>query len=123
MSKDSQLFLEKMLEFLPDTRDSYNQEIEYHGEILETVLIEDVFLPQIIDLLRKDEDKELLKRIFIYFEQVSNCNDEHLINIFSITVLEVLGNEKAILKKAQVYMGPKTKQLQIEADKGLGRYD
>ena len=52
---------------------------------------------------------------------MSNCGNENLLNIFSVTVLEVLGNDKEILKTAQTYMGKKTYELQLEADKDLGR--
>ena len=50
-----------------------------------------------------------------------NKNDSHLINIFSVTVLEILGNDKAILKVAKQYMGEKTALLQMKVDKELGR--
>jgi len=40
-----------------------------------------------------------------------------------ITILEVLGNDKVILAKAQKYMGAKTKEMQIEADRGIGRFN
>lgn len=122
MSKHSEQFFNKMLEFLPATYSEYKKVVDKYGKILETVIIEDVFLPEIIELLRTNENTKLLYSIFKYFEEVSNCEDEHLINIFSITVLEVLGNDRAILKTAQEYMGSKTKQLQIEADRDLGRY-
>lgn len=121
MSKQSEDFFRVMLEFLPSTKNKYRDSIEEYGVLLETVVIEDIFMPDIIYLISENKDIKLLEDIFNYFEEVSNCEDEHLINIFSITILEILGNDKQILKIAQKYMGPKTKFLQIEADKGLGR--
>jgi len=41
--------------------------------------------------------------------------------MFSITALETLGNDKKILSIAQNYMGAKTKSLQREADRKIGR--
>lgn len=114
-------FLKRMLVFLPSTIDKYNESVEYFGEILGTIIIEDIFMPDIIKLLSENKDTKLLEWIFNYFEEVSNCADEDLLNDFSVTVLEILGNDKEILKVAQVYMGPKTTQLQIEADRDLGR--
>lgn len=55
-------------------------------------------MPDIIHLLKENKNKKLLVEIFAYFEDVLNFGDEHLINIFSITTLEVLGNEKEILE-------------------------
>ncbi|MDP4177176.1 MAG: resolvase [Bacillota bacterium] len=121
MSKQSEEFFRVMLEFLPSTKNKYKDSIEKYGLLLETVVIEDIFMPEIIKLIIENKNIKLLKGIFNYFEEVSNCEDEHLINIFSITVLEMLGNDKQILKIAQKYMGPETIQLQIEADRSLGR--
>ena len=67
---------------------------------------------------------ELLKRITKTASQtvgIIKKNDSHLINIFSVTVLEILGNDKAVLKVAKQYMGEKTTLLQMKADKELGR--
>ncbi|MCG7379167.1 resolvase, partial [Paenibacillus sp. ACRSA] len=76
----------------------------------------------VIKLLSENRNIKLLESIFHYFEEVSNCNDDYLINsIFSVTVLEILGNDTTILGVAQEYMGPKTMRLQLEADRGLGR--
>jgi F0F1-type ATP synthase delta subunit len=121
MSIKTKEFFNKMLEFIPSTVDEYNNSINEHGELLETIVVEDVFMPEIIKLLSKNENTHLLKKIFEYFEKVSNCEDEKLLNIFSVTVLEVLGNDKGILEIAQTYMGKKTYELQLEADKDLGR--
>lgn len=121
MSKQSEEFFRVMLEFLPSTKNKYRDCIEEYGLLLETVVIEDIFMPDIIKLISENKNIKLLEGIFNYFEEVSNCEDEHLINIFSITLLEILGNDKQILKIAQKYMGPKTTYLQIEADRSLGR--
>lgn len=47
--------------------------------------------------------------------------DDYLNNVFSITVLEILGNEKTILETAKKYMGSVTMKLQREADIAIGR--
>ncbi|NRF95968.1 resolvase [Paenibacillus frigoriresistens] len=121
MSKKSEEFFRIMLEFLPSTGNGYEKSIESYGEVLETVIIENIFMPEIIKLLSENRNIKLLESIFDYFEEVSNCKDMHLINVFSVTVLESLGNDKTILGVAQEYMGPKTMQLQLEADRALGR--
>lgn len=107
MSKNVREFFEKMQEFFPLTKNAYIESVEEYGEVLETVVIEDIFMPEFLTLLAKNEDAELLSNIFNYFEEIINKNDSHLINIFSVTVLEILGNNKAILKVAKQYMGEK----------------
>lgn len=121
MNKKTEEFLRKMLDFLPSTYDAYRKSIAFHGEVLETVVIEDIFMPEIIKLLSGERNINLLESIFNYFEEVSNCEDAQLKNVFSVTVLEILGNDRSILGTAQKYMGTKTIQLQIEADRALGR--
>ena len=121
MGIESEEFFRMMLNFLPSTANGYRESIDYNGKILETVIIEDVFMPELIKLLNDNKDEKLLSSIFEYFEKVSNSGDDHLINIFSITALETLGNDKKILSIAQNYMGAKTKSLQREADRKIGR--
>lgn len=121
MSKKSEEFFRIILDFLPSAEDEYRESIEYYGEVLETIIIERVFMPKIIKLLSEERNINLLESIFKYFEEVSNDEDAHLKNIFSITVLEVLGNDRSILETAQKYMGTRTIHLQIEADRALGR--
>lgn len=121
MNEKTEEFFRLMLEFLPSTSSKYRESIDYYGEVLEITIIEEIFMPELIMLLSENKNIPLLESVFKYFEEVSNCEDEYLLNIFSVAALEVLGNDKAILKVAQKYMGPKTIQLQIEADRDLGR--
>lgn len=121
VSKNVREFFEKMQEFFPSTKNAYIESVKEYGEVLETVVIEDIFMPELLTLLAKNEDAELLSNMFNYFEEILNKNDSHLINIFSVTVLEILGNDKAILKVAKQYMGEKTALLQMKVNKELGR--
>lgn len=121
MSQKSKEFFEQMQEFFPSTREEYIKSIKEYGEVLETVVIEDIFMPQILQLLAKNDHSKLLKKVFDYFEEIVNGDDSSLINVLSITVLEILGNDKNILATAKQYMGSKTALLQIESDRRLGR--
>lgn len=121
MSEKTENFFEKMQEFLPSTKEAYIESIKEYGEVLETVVIEDIFMPPILKLLSENKEQQLLEDIFKYFEEIVNSDDIHLINIFVITVLEILGNDKLILENAKRYMGTKTAVLQTKADEELGR--
>lgn len=114
-------FFEKMQEFLPSTKEAYIESVEEYGEVLETVVIEDIFMPPILKLLSENKELQLLESIFKYFEEIADSDDSHLINVFSITVLEMVGNDKAILETAKQYMGAKTTALQKKADEELRR--
>ncbi len=114
-------FLNQMIYFFPQKQDEYFQKRKKFFEGLEIIIIEDIFMPEIIKLLENNSEKELIKAIFNYFEIVSKDTDEELLNIFSITALEILGNDKKILETAREYMGATTAVLQREADRSLGR--
>lgn len=121
MKISSEDFFNQMLLFFPSTQSEYIKMKFEYGELFETIVVENVFMPIIIELLRKKEDIMKLEEIFDYFEEVSVHGDEYLVNIFVITVLEILGNDKKILEEAKKYMGIKTSILQMKADKALGR--
>lgn len=112
-------FMINMLEFLPMVKETYYENLK-NGERLDTVVIEDIFMPEIIRLLLNDENEDLLKRMFQYIEEVLN-NNLYLRDLLSVTLFEMLGNDKDILNKAYRYMGDNSRLLQIEADKQLGR--
>ena len=44
MSKNVREFFEKMQEFFPSTKNAYIESVEEYGEVLETVVIEDICL-------------------------------------------------------------------------------
>ena len=114
-------FYKKMIFFFPDIISDIDQRIKEDFERLDTIIIEEIVMPEVLELLNKDIDKEKIKMVFTFFEDVCINSDDYLKNVFSITVLEILGNDKDILEKAQKYMGPVTKKLQREADIALGR--
>lgn len=105
-------FFDTMLYFFPDTKQDYVDSIERYGERLNTVVIEDIFMPRLIELLKQNKDIERLHSIFDFFEEVSNCDNQVIRNAFEVTVLEVLDIDKNILAIARQYMGLKTAELQ-----------
>lgn len=114
-------FLEKMIDFFPEIRKKMEEHTFEYGERLDTIVIEEIIMPKVIELLKKNSDEKKLMEIFEYFEDVCINSDDYLNNVFSITVLEILGNEKYILENAKKYMGPVTIKLQREADIAIGR--
>lgn len=120
MENNTQNFFNKMMKTFPSTIQKYNNSIKENGELLETVVIEDIFMPEVLKLLSADKEKEKIQDIFDYVEETIN-GDKHLRDILSITMMEILGNDSMILKTAKKYMGETSMKLQLEADKDLGR--
>ena len=116
----SKQFFNKMVEFFPDSEMDYNNIIEEYGELLETVAIEDVLMPRVIQLLIENQEVDKLKVFFNSIEEVVNT-DSHLKDILSITMMEKLGDNDDVLANAKKYLGATSKELQIEADRVIGR--
>ena len=114
-------FLEKMISLFPKTGEKLAEHISEYEERLDTIVVEDIIMPEVIALLEKNADKDKLEEIFEYFEDVCINSDTYLNNVFSITALEILGNDKSILETAKKYMGPVTVKMQREADLAIGR--
>ena len=121
MNLEAKRFLKKMLDFFPEKKEECCENVKWNRRILETVIIEDIFMPEIIELLEKNTEKELIGNIFRYFEEETICEDSYFLDIFSTTVLEKLGDDPKILEIAQKYMGINTKKMQMDADMQLGR--
>ena len=113
-------FYEKIAEFYPKSRSLVDEHILEYEERLDTVIFEDILFPFIEDDLMSDEP-DRLKELFDYFEQVSEKADAHLMNVFQVTILEKIGDDKEILNTAKKYMGILTTKYQWEADRALGR--
>ncbi len=113
-------FLTQMTAFFPKIKAEVDDHKEEYVEILFTCVVEDIVMPCVLKLFEAD-DREKLREVFAYFELVSDRADRDLFNCFSVTVLEILGNDEQILRKSKEYMGPLTMKYQREADIALGR--
>jgi len=64
---------------------------------------------------------KLVEQIFDFLEKMAISEDEKVQEILGVTILEYLGNDKRILKKARTFMRPHTLKMSYEIEKGLGR--
>ena len=111
-----------MLEVIPEIRPQYEKELEWWDEGLPHIVFGDVLNPYIINLLKTDKKEEVLERIFDFLEHMANSNNIYVQEVLVTTVLERLGDEKAVLKKAkELYMGEQTKRLSDDIEKAIGR--
>ena len=63
-------FINSMEDFFPETRDTIDIALSESMGEMDTIVIEDIIMPKVISLLRKNEDKEKLTSLFGYFEDV-----------------------------------------------------
>lgn len=63
-------FFKKMQEFFPSTKSEYTKNLKEYGEILETVIIEDIFMPEILMLLSENKEPLRMESIFIILKKL-----------------------------------------------------
>ena len=68
MEENIEDFYGKMLDFFPNKAVEYNimcHEMQRdYSERLDTIIIEDLFMPEVVELLRNNKNKDLLKKCF-----------------------------------------------------------
>jgi len=113
-------FIGRMVRFFPKKEIDKEEHIKEFGEMLSYVFVEDVIMPEVIELIKKSKDIVKIKEIFRFFEVVAEQADEELKNLFMISVLEKLGTEEELFEKSKAFMGPRTTELQKKANTGIG---
>lgn len=107
MNKNVKEFFEKMQEFFPSTKKSFLESVEEYGEVLETVVIEDIFMPEVLALLVKNEDSELLSNMFNYFEEIIHFLRREMLDftafpVFFVSNLLLVQRKKYYFNRAMV---------------------
>ena len=91
----------------------YNLE---HGTEHETPgmypIFEDVVQNAMFELLESDRDQPLLRRLFVFFEDMANSADVKISrDLLGIAIIEPLVYKRDSLRRAWRYFGPKTNEL------------
>jgi hypothetical protein len=77
--------------------------------------------PFLVKQLSTFKNKRLLYRIFNFLELMANSKDEDVVGVLYATILEYLGDDKKILKRARFLMGEKSLELSHKVERGWGR--
>ena len=79
-------------------------------------VFEDVVKKLVFELLESGRDENLLTRFFLFFEDMANSSDPNVSrDLLGIAILDPIVYDKESLGRAWKYMGPKTRQLAVEA--------
>lgn len=122
-----------LVERVPEIRKAYEALLRWWGEVEDDledddedegpgphVVYGDVLNPFLIALLILDErtpqEEECLRRIFELLEDLAHHPDVHVQEVVAFTVLERLGGDKEVLKRARPYMSEVTMQFSREVE-------
>ena len=100
---------EKLLEYVPELRESYEAESRWWGSDKPGphVVYGEVLNPY-IDRLLESGDEARLGSVFAFLELLSCSADKRVQELVTVTVCEHLGTNPELLRKARRYMGPAT---------------
>ncbi len=115
--------IDNLLQTIPEIEQSYINELDWwDGEPPGAhIVFGDILNPLLIEKLKMNDDIDLLKRIFDFFELMALSDDEKVKEVLACTVLERLGDDKFILQQAEYFMKKSTMQMSYNLEKGLGR--
>ena len=104
---------EVLLEAFPEFKAKYDYEMNTYDcyKPGPHVLYGNVFNRTVSELLEKDNDKALIRRIFDFYEEMAQSQDIEINNLLQVTLLEYLWDEKKIYERACAYMLPATKRI------------
>lgn len=117
-----------LIEKIPELKEEYEENVSgfWKGESVENIglhnIFGDVLDPFLIEALENKGNDELLTRIFSFLEEMAISPDPHIREVLAVTVLERVGDDKALLKRARKFMKEETRKASDEVEKGWGRY-
>ena len=113
----------ELLDSVPELNKRFINEMDWTStsKSLPHIVFGDVLNPFLLEELSNTNNIKLLNRIFIFLETMALSEDKNIRDVLTDTVLERLGDDKEILKKARVLMGNETLKLSHDVEKHLGR--
>lgn len=78
------------------------------------VLYANVLNPHVVNLLNNNENSVELKKIFEFYEELAQSEDQEVRNVLQVTLLEIFWANLELYNKAVKLMLPKTKQINDE---------
>lgn len=110
---------------VPEIKGRYDKQaslvVDWQGRPAQYLVIEFVVKPLLAELLDQEKDRDLLKRVFEFFEQMACSSDREVINLLAVGVLEGMVNEPKKVSAAWKYMGSETKRMARQVARGLRR--
>ena len=108
-------------ERFPFLESSIQEVVEYNDWIDSVgshVLYGDVLNRYVTELLRENKEKDTIKQIFEFYEELAESEDREVRNLLKVTLLEYLWDEKIVYDRMKQYMLPATREI----NKTIGVY-
>lgn len=118
--------IRKFLEHFPEFQEAAQEQAEWWqgetgGEPLAYIFFGDVVNPILVKELTTMKGMKFLENIFTFFEKMATSNNIEIVQLLQMGTLEILGDNKKILKNARKLMQSNTLKLSHEIEKLWGR--
>ena len=95
---------EMLAERLPDGRRLYADHIKMYGEVLLHVLVGDMIDRPLVELLKSNENPDIIKIYCAVIEEMWLKGDDNVVNVVEVTVLEYLTDDGEVWQRFGSYI-------------------
>lgn len=116
---------DKLILAVPEIRKKYEEECEWWEDEKPGphIVFGDILTPFIISVIKsRNQETEILDRIFNFLEQMSNHEDIHIQEVVAVSVIEYFVDDPNLMEEARKYMGPTTVKFSYEMDEGWKKF-
>lgn len=115
------IIVRKYVEVFPEYKIELEEHLDDYGELLSHVFFGDIICYDLVQLLATESDIYSTKKIFDFLNDMYTNGEEDMQNVIVVTILEYLGDDPIILKKAFKYLSNELKNASINIEKQIGR--
>lgn len=103
----------RLLDIVPELQPAYEAEKQFWDEEKPGahIIFGDILTPYLISLLEKNSDPQALYRVFTLLEEMATHIDSRIQEVVAFSVCERLADHPRWVEAAEVYIGPKTREL------------
>lgn len=95
MKLDKEQFVELFMQDFPELQGQVREELEFYGELLAHIIFPDLLfhteaLPDLLTLLKENQNPELIQRYCNFLERIYTDGDQNMQNVLVVSILEQL---------------------------------
>jgi hypothetical protein len=118
---DYKYFAEKFIQLFPEYEDEYQEHIRYCGEINVLVFFGDVINRPLFELLKENQNVELIQKYIDFIEDMYANGDADVKNVVEVIILEYLSDDDMVLKNIFTYFSENLMQASKKIEALWGR--
>lgn len=96
--------VKKLVEEIPEEKEYLEESIRFNKELLGHIYFEDDFTKNLVKLLKKNENKEKIKKYCDFIEYMWRNGDFDVVNIFDVSIAESLATYDEEWRKFAKYI-------------------